>query len=282
MKSRRIFIFNYFLPLFYFIVFFYRYDDLKKQYAHEIDYIPGGAGQNALRTASVRLILNSSHFPSYSNRIYFTKKNYFKITFKQWILKFPNVATFMGCIGKDHNADIMKQKASEVGLNALYQINESVQTGTCAVLITGNDRSLVAHLGAANCFTEDHLDNEHHWSFIEKAKIFYISVQTNMLHIHLLIVHNFAICLISGLLLHSLTRVHHANRQIHAREWQAVHDQSVSAFSQPVLQGSPRPSHALCRHCVRQRRCKAIFSHFSKHTFLISYIYRYYVKLVFY
>lgn len=95
-------------------------------------------------------------------------------------MKSPNVATFMGCIGKDHNADIMKQKAKEVGLNVVYQINDTVQTGTCAVLITGNDRSLVAHLGAANHFTENHLDNEHHWSFIEKAKIFYISVSQKM------------------------------------------------------------------------------------------------------
>lgn len=120
------------------------YDDLKKNYSHEIDYIPGGAGQNALRTAS-------------------------------WILKHPNVATFMGCIGNDHNADIMKKKASEVGLNVIYQITDKEHTGKCAVLITGDDRSLVAHLGAANHFTEDHLDNEHHWAFIEKAHIFYIS-----------------------------------------------------------------------------------------------------------
>ena len=32
---------------------FYRYEDLKQQYASEIEYIPGGSGQNALRTASV-------------------------------------------------------------------------------------------------------------------------------------------------------------------------------------------------------------------------------------
>jgi adenosine kinase len=46
----------------------------------------------------------------------------------------------MGCIGNDKNADIMKQKAKEVGLNTVYQINDKVKTGTCAVLITGNDR----------------------------------------------------------------------------------------------------------------------------------------------
>lgn len=36
-------------------------------------------------------------------------------------------------------------------------------------------RSLIAHLGAANLFNEEHLDNDHHWSFVEKAKILYVS-----------------------------------------------------------------------------------------------------------
>jgi adenosine kinase len=117
------------------------YDDIKD---NEIEYIPGGSAQNALRTAS-------------------------------WILKYPNVCTFMGCIGKDNYADIMKEKAKEVGLNTVYQVNEKTPTGKCAVLITGNERSLVAHLGAANCFTQDHLDNESHWSYIQKAKILYVS-----------------------------------------------------------------------------------------------------------
>ena len=46
----------------------------------------------------------------------------------------------MGCIGKDKNADIMKLKANEVGLNTVYQINDKIPTGTCAVLITGKER----------------------------------------------------------------------------------------------------------------------------------------------
>lgn len=120
------------------------YDDLKTESLSEIEYIPGGSAQNALRTAS-------------------------------WILKYPNAATFMGCIGRDGNAEIMKNKAKEVGLNVAYQVNDSASTGTCAVLVTGNERSLVAHLGAANNFTVDHLDDPQNWSFVEKAKVHYIS-----------------------------------------------------------------------------------------------------------
>lgn len=110
----------------------------------KIEYIPGGSAQNTLRTLS-------------------------------WILKFPNCATFMGCTGKDKNAQIMTEKAKEVGLNTAYQVDENTPTGTCAVLITGKDRSLVAHLAAANNFKINHLDDPKNWSIVENAKIYYIS-----------------------------------------------------------------------------------------------------------
>lgn len=120
------------------------YEDIKKEHLSEIEYIPGGSGQNALRAAS-------------------------------WILKTPNLATFVGSVGKDSNADTMREKAKEVGLRTVYQETEKASTGTCAVLITGNDRSLVAHLAAANLFTVDHLDDAKNWQYVEQAKIIYIS-----------------------------------------------------------------------------------------------------------
>ena len=46
----------------------------------------------------------------------------------------------MGCTGNDEYAEIMKQKAKEVGLNAIYQVNETNPTGKCAILITGKER----------------------------------------------------------------------------------------------------------------------------------------------
>ena len=42
----------------------------------------------------------------------------------------------------------------------VLQKNPSVATGTCAVLINGGERSLVANLAAANTFTAAHLDTE--------------------------------------------------------------------------------------------------------------------------
>jgi adenosine kinase len=101
----------------------------------------------------------------------------------------------MGCVGKDKYADIMAERARSVGLNVVYQFHDTLPTGRCAVLVTGKNRyvyinsiildynifgrqfrALIAHLYAANAFKVDHFDNDHHWSFIEKAMVHYVSV----------------------------------------------------------------------------------------------------------
>merc|ERR1711874_767511 len=45
--------------------------------------------------------------------------------------------------------------------------------GRCAVLITGEDRSLVTKLDAANHFTEAHLDEDKNWAAVKSAKCVY-------------------------------------------------------------------------------------------------------------
>lgn len=62
-----------------------------------------------------------------------------------------------------------------MALRLFYQVDEKTSTGTCAVLITGNERSLVAHLAAANNFNKSHLEVPNNWSIVEKAQIYYIS-----------------------------------------------------------------------------------------------------------
>ncbi|CAF2041554.1 unnamed protein product [Rotaria magnacalcarata] len=94
-----------------------------------------------------------------------------------WILQQPGVCVYMGCVGQDKYHQLLHDAASKSGLTLAYQIYENpaehVQTGTCAVLITGNDRSLVANLGAANHFTIDHFNDPKNHEHVEKAKIFY-------------------------------------------------------------------------------------------------------------
>uniref|UniRef100_A0A3B3I9G1 Adenosine kinase n=1 Tax=Oryzias latipes TaxID=8090 RepID=A0A3B3I9G1_ORYLA len=120
------------------------FEELVKKF--KVEYHAGGATQNSIKVA-------------------------------QWMIQKPhNVGTFFGCIGKDKFGDILKQKAEEAHIDAHYYEQEEEPTGTCAACITGDNRSLVANLAAANCYKkEKHLDLEENWELVEKAKVFYIA-----------------------------------------------------------------------------------------------------------
>merc|ERR1712055_970249 len=64
-------------------------------------------------------------------------------------------------------------KAKEAGVNVQYQLSDDHPTGRCAVLITGQDRSLVTKLDAANHFTASHLEYAKNWKVVEAAKVVY-------------------------------------------------------------------------------------------------------------
>ncbi len=57
----------------------------------------------------------------------------------------------------------------------VLQKTPGVATGTCAVLINGGERSLVANLAAANTFTSAHLETENAKDAVKKAQIVYTS-----------------------------------------------------------------------------------------------------------
>lgn len=93
----------------------------------------------------------------------------------QWILRKPKVATFFGCVGNDEYARKLEEKARADGVNVVYQVNESLPTGTCAVALTGHHRSLCANLAAANSFTIDHINEPKNRQILNSAKYFYVT-----------------------------------------------------------------------------------------------------------
>lgn len=117
------------------------YKDLVDNY--KVDYVAGGATLNSMRVA-------------------------------QWLLGKPNVISYFGSIGNDEYAKVLIEKASTAGVNIKCQENGEHPTGTCAVLITGNSRSLVANLAAANHFTRTHFDQKEIDDIVKKADYFYI------------------------------------------------------------------------------------------------------------
>ncbi|KAK6051987.1 hypothetical protein COOONC_10508, partial [Cooperia oncophora] len=65
------------------------FDELVEKF--EVEYIPGGATQNAVRVC-------------------------------QWILNKPNRAAFFGAIGNDKYGDMLRSKTKEAGVSAQYQV----------------------------------------------------------------------------------------------------------------------------------------------------------------
>lgn len=118
------------------------YKDLIENYP--VQYIAGGATQNSIRVA-------------------------------QWMLNVPGATSYFGAIGNDEYGATLEKCATEDGVRVIYQKNSEVPTGTCAVLVNGGERSLVANLAAANTFTFSHLETPEAKDAVEKAKIIYIS-----------------------------------------------------------------------------------------------------------
>ncbi|XP_069609103.1 adenosine kinase isoform X2 [Ranitomeya imitator] len=121
-----------------------KFEELVKRF--KVDYHAGGSTQNSVKVA-------------------------------QWMIQKPfKVATFFGCIGKDKFGEILKKKTEEVHVDAHYYEQSEQPTGTCAACITGDNRSLVANLAAANCYDKaKHLDLKENWQLVEKAKVYYIA-----------------------------------------------------------------------------------------------------------
>lgn len=91
----------------------------------------------------------------------------------QWMLNTIGATSYFGAIGDDEFGETMTKCCADDGVNVQYYINPSVATGTCAVVITGKNRSLVANLSAANTYKVDHLREKEQWDVVEKARIFY-------------------------------------------------------------------------------------------------------------
>jgi adenosine kinase len=108
----------------------------------DVQYIAGGATQNSIRVA-------------------------------QWMMQAPGASSYMGCVGKDKFADKMRECTARDGVNAIYLTDEATPTGTCAVCVVDNDRSLVANLQAANNYKVDHVKQAENWAVVEKAEVCY-------------------------------------------------------------------------------------------------------------
>ncbi|KAH8311417.1 hypothetical protein KR044_006176 [Drosophila immigrans] len=91
----------------------------------------------------------------------------------QWIIGKPFCAYFVGAVGRDKFGEIIAKRARADGVQTIYQQKDDAPTGTCAVILSGRSRSLVANLGAAALFTGDWLLDEANQCVLDRAQFFY-------------------------------------------------------------------------------------------------------------
>ena len=117
------------------------YDDLIKN--HSAKLIAGGAAQNTARGA-------------------------------QYILP-PKSVLYIGCVGSDHYASLLKDACAQAGLRTEYLVSpKGSPTGRCGVIISGSSRSLCTHLAAANDYELSHLKSPEIWKLVQQAKVYYV------------------------------------------------------------------------------------------------------------
>jgi adenosine kinase len=107
-------------------------------------FIAGGATQNSIRVA-------------------------------QWMLQTPGATSYFGAVGEDKYATLLTDCCKADNVATYYYVDKSTPTGTCAVLIKDQERSLIANLAAANNFKEEHLDQKEVSAVYEKARITYVA-----------------------------------------------------------------------------------------------------------
>ena len=91
----------------------------------------------------------------------------------QYILP-PKSTIYIGCVGKDKYADILREKNDAAGVRAEYLVVDTHPTGRCGVIITGQDRSMCTDLAAANEYKIDHLKKPDIWSLVQQAKVYFV------------------------------------------------------------------------------------------------------------
>lgn len=91
----------------------------------------------------------------------------------EWIAGSKGKISYMGCIGNDEFGKVLEKSAKADGVNVHYLVDEKVATGTCAVLVNGKDRSLIANLAAANEYKNTHLMLPENQALMTAASIYY-------------------------------------------------------------------------------------------------------------
>jgi adenosine kinase len=120
------------------------FEDLEK--LPNVTHVPGGSGLNTARVA-------------------------------QWISQKPHgeFTNYVGCVADDNYGNILKTAAEKDGVRMHLEYTTKAPTGSCAVCISGKERSLVANLSAANLLSSQHMHSADVLETLKQCKLFYLT-----------------------------------------------------------------------------------------------------------
>lgn len=85
----------------------------------------------------------------------------------------PGKCAFFGSIGKDETGRTLEAELEKANIHGNFHKDETTPTGTCAVIIVNNERTLCANLAACVKYPTHHL--KENMEYLEKAKLLYTS-----------------------------------------------------------------------------------------------------------
>ncbi|KAG8950367.1 adenosine kinase [Tulasnella sp. 424] len=83
-------------------------------------------------------------------------------------------AAAASCVGKDMLANTLREANQREGVASAYQVTTEENTGACAVILNGHNRSLVTTLRAAEKFNKAHLSSPNILPLVDGAKFYYV------------------------------------------------------------------------------------------------------------
>lgn len=84
---------------------------------------------------------------------------------------FAGKVAYIGCIGDDKRGEVLKESVGPCGVLGAFEVNQTAETGACAVIVDGKERALCAYLGASCKYSLDHLNAN--LAYLHAAKFIY-------------------------------------------------------------------------------------------------------------
>jgi len=85
----------------------------------------------------------------------------------------PKSCAFFGSIGQDEVGQVLEKELEDAGVHGYFHKDEATPTGSCAVLVVKQERTLCANLAACLKYPTDHL--KLNLGVLERARMFYTS-----------------------------------------------------------------------------------------------------------